>query len=99
MKKTIIITAVITALVVFILTLAIDNQNYQGYNAQHWYEAGNSAEGLRQADFKAITCVRGLGYTNLPNLEGYYTFKYPERLDQAGNYYSKAEVDGCLYGL
>jgi hypothetical protein len=99
MNKTIILTAIITALVVFVLTLIVFNGMYQGYNAQHWYETMVNAETLRQADFRAITCVRGLGYTNFPNIGWYYRIPNPSLLDSAGNYYSKEAVDTCLFGL
>jgi hypothetical protein len=99
MNKTIGVTAVITALVVFLITLAIVPTQYQGYDAKHWFDEYSKAEYLRNADYNAISCVRRLGYTNLPYLRSTYTFEYPENLDSAGNYYAKNQVDNCFLGL
>lgn len=94
-NKSIILTIIITALITFIATAVLADSKYQGYDAQHWYEANQSTESFRQTDFTAITCVRGLGYLNLPNLESYYT----NLIDPTNTYYSKNQVEGCLYGL
>jgi hypothetical protein len=100
LNKLAIATGIITGLTVFILTLVIYNGNYQGYSAQHWYEKSQNTEALRQADFAAITCIRGLGYTNLPNLDNYYNnLQSLGTIDPTNNYYSKYQVDSCLYGL
>ena len=99
MKKTIAITVVITALVMFIAMCALIETNYQGHDARYWYDAGTNTENMRAADWNAITCVRGLGYTNFPNLNWYYTLNGLTAIDSAGNYYSKGQVDQCLFGI
>lgn len=99
MNKSIILTVIITALVTFIVTAVLANSDYQGYDAQHWYEANQSTENVRDMDWNAITCVRGLGYTNFPNLEDSYDLSGLNAIDSAGNYYSKGQIDQCLYGL
>ena len=101
MNKTIIITAiitfVITALVVFIAMAGMSV--YQGKSASDWYEQAQNTESFRAANWNAITCIRGLGYTNFPNIEDSYDISGINSIDSAGNYYSKGQVDECLYGL
>lgn len=98
-KLTLILSVVITALVVFILTAVAIPTNYEGHDAQYWNEQATSSEELRIANFEAITCIRGLGYINLPDLEESYVFDSTFATDTAGNYYSKNYIDTCLYGL
>ena len=98
-KKPIIITAVITALVMFIVMCMLIPVNYQGRTAQYWNEQYITTEAMRSADYTAIMCVRGLGYTNFPNLNWYYTMNGLTSIDSAGNYYSKGQVDQCLFGI
>jgi hypothetical protein len=98
-RLTLILSIVITALVVFIGTAILAQDNYEGHDAAYWYEKGSASEELRAANFQAITCIRGLAYINLPDLGDYYIYDSTFATDDAGNYYPKHDVDSCLYGL
>jgi hypothetical protein len=98
MKKDILVTIIITAFITFIICAWLSV--YQGKSASDWYAENQKTENLRQADYNAIYCIRGLGYLNLPSLGSYYTnLNDLKSTDPTDTYYSKYQVDNCLYGL
>jgi hypothetical protein len=83
---------IIVGIVVFIVTLAIFNGNYQGYNAQSWYS-------WYQSSSRGVNCVKGLYTVYLPDLSSHYNLTNIVAKDTGDSYYSEEQVKNCLSGL